>query len=161
MTKFVAGGVLAGIALATALLFLGYGIQSGTAQTKKDQIFDLKTPLGKQADNQKELDLGVSPDDIPFGFLRSQFKATAYCLKGRTASGKMVSKGIVAADPKVLPLGSKIKILEGPFAGDYLVADTGGKIKGNKIDIWMPSCTEAIKFGFQRLMLQIPDRRAI
>jgi 3D (Asp-Asp-Asp) domain-containing protein len=75
------------------------------------------------------------------------FRATAYCLKGRTASGGSVRRGIVAADPRVLPLGSRIQLNAGGYSGTYTVADTGGAVKGRKLDIWVPSCTEAIRFG--------------
>lgn len=75
------------------------------------------------------------------------FRATAYCLRGRTASGRMVRRGIVAADPRVLPLGSRIRLSAGKYSGTYIVADTGGKIKGNILDIWVPSCAEARRWG--------------
>ena len=75
------------------------------------------------------------------------FRATAYCLKGRTANGGGVRRGIVAADPRVLPLGSKIYLNAGPYSGTYTVTDTGGAIKGNILDIWVPNCSEAIRFG--------------
>jgi 3D (Asp-Asp-Asp) domain-containing protein len=75
------------------------------------------------------------------------FKATAYCLRGITASGSGVRRGIVAADPRVLPLGSRIQISAGAYSGTYTVADTGGVIKGRILDIWVPSCSEAIRFG--------------
>lgn len=75
------------------------------------------------------------------------FKATAYCLRGRTANGGGVRRGIVAADPRVLPLGSRIFVSAGPWSGNYTVTDTGGAIKGRILDIWVPSCGEAIKFG--------------
>ena len=78
---------------------------------------------------------------------RGSFTATAYCLQGRTAMGHGVRRGIIAADPRVLRLGSKVNITSGPYAGQYLVSDTGGRIKGNKIDIWVPSCSEARRFG--------------
>lgn len=75
------------------------------------------------------------------------FRATAYCLRGRTASGRMVRRGIVAADPRVLPLGTKIRLSGGRYSGNYIVADTGGKIKGRVLDIWVPSCAEARNWG--------------
>lgn len=81
------------------------------------------------------------------GAYRGKFTATAYCLKGRTAMGHGVRKGLIAADPRVLPLGSQINIDGGGYSGTYLVSDTGGKIKGNRIDIWMASCAEARRFG--------------
>ncbi len=78
---------------------------------------------------------------------RGSFSATAYCLKGKTAMGHGVRRGIIAADPRVLKLGSTITIDAGPWSGTYLVSDTGGAIKGKKLDIWVPNCSEARKFG--------------
>ena len=75
------------------------------------------------------------------------FTATAYCLRGKTAMGHGVRKGLIAADPRVLRLGSKVSLGAGAHSGEYLVSDTGGKIKGRKIDIWMASCAEARRFG--------------
>lgn len=75
------------------------------------------------------------------------YTATAYCLRGRTAMGHGVRKGIIAADPRVLRLGSRVNIGAGAHSGQYLVSDTGGRIKGRKIDIWMASCAEARRFG--------------
>ena len=85
--------------------------------------------------------------------LISNFRATAYCLKGRTANGGGVRRGIVAADPRVLPLGSRIQITAGGYSGIYTVTDTGGAVKGRKLDIWMPSCTEAVRFGNRGIMV--------
>ena len=81
------------------------------------------------------------------GASRGAFSATAYCLSGKTALGHGVRRGIIAADPRVLKLGSKITIDAGPWSGTYLVSDTGGAIKGKKLDIWVPNCSEARKFG--------------
>jgi 3D (Asp-Asp-Asp) domain-containing protein len=78
---------------------------------------------------------------------KGSFVATAYCLKGRTAMGHGVRRGIIAADPRVLKLGSRVNLGAGAYSGQYLVSDTGGKIKGRKIDIWVPSCSEAVRFG--------------
>lgn len=78
---------------------------------------------------------------------RGSFIATAYCLKGRTATGQGVRRGIIAADPRVLKLRSMVTLNAGNYSGDYVVSDTGGKIKGNRIDIWMASCSEARRFG--------------
>lgn len=75
------------------------------------------------------------------------FTATAYCLQGRTANGMGVRRGLIAADPRVLRLGSRINLGAGSYSGSYLVADTGGSIKGRRLDIWMSSCSEARRFG--------------
>lgn len=81
------------------------------------------------------------------GVSRGSFTATAYCLKGRTAMGHGVRRGIIAADPRVLRLGSRVNLNAGAYSGQYLVSDTGGRIKGKKIDIWVASCSEARRFG--------------
>jgi 3D (Asp-Asp-Asp) domain-containing protein len=83
------------------------------------------------------------------------FSATCYCLKGRTATGAGVRRGIVAADPRILPLGTRISISGSSHSGTYLVADTGGVIKGRIIDIWVPSCAEAIRFGRKRMSVSV------
>ena len=83
------------------------------------------------------------------------YVATAYSLRGKTASGRFVSKGIIAADPRVLPLGSRVRVEAGPWSGEYLVADTGGMIKGRKIDIWIPSSREAMRFGRRTVKLTV------
>lgn len=83
------------------------------------------------------------------------FSATAYCLRGRTASGGSVRKGIVAADPRVLPLGTRIYVNAGGYSGNYVVADTGGAVKGRKLDIWVPNCSEAMRFGRRAVSVNI------
>ncbi|HEX8636451.1 MAG TPA: 3D domain-containing protein [Pyrinomonadaceae bacterium] len=79
--------------------------------------------------------------------LVGSFSATAYCLQGRTASGASTKRGIVAADPRILPLGTRINLNAGSYSGSYTVADTGGAIKGRKLDIWVANCSEARRFG--------------
>src|SRR5262249_6713783 len=65
--------------------------------------------------------------------------ATAYCQDGKTKSGAKARSGIVAADPRVLPEGSVLRV-EAPraYAGIYTVMDTGGAIDGRTLDIFMP-----------------------
>ena len=82
-------------------------------------------------------------------------KATAYCLKGRTATGEKVQAGLIAADPRIFPLGTILNITSGKYSGVYRVADTGRLIKGRKIDIWVPSCTEARRFGIQTISISL------
>lgn len=91
------------------------------------------------------------------------FSATAYSLRGRTASGQSVTRGLIAADPRVLPIGTRVRVEAGPWTGEYLVADTGGAIKGRKIDIWTPSSREAMQFGRRAVkltVLSLPGARA-
>ncbi|MCD9186091.1 MAG: 3D domain-containing protein [Pyrinomonadaceae bacterium] len=72
-------------------------------------------------------------------------------MKGRTASGSGVRRGIVAADPRVLPLGTRINLQAGSYSGSYIVADTGGGIRGRRLDIWVSSCSEAKRFGRRKV----------
>jgi len=83
------------------------------------------------------------------------YSATAYSLRGRTASGVYVSRGLIAADPRILPLGTRVRVEAGPWSGDYLVADTGGVIKGRIIDIWTPTSREALQFGRRKVKLTV------
>jgi 3D (Asp-Asp-Asp) domain-containing protein len=87
------------------------------------------------------------------GMSRGSFTATAYCLRGRTAMGHGVRRGIIAADPRVLRLGSRVNLNAGAYSGQYLVSDTGGRIKGKKIDIWVASCSEARRFGRRKVTI--------
>lgn len=83
------------------------------------------------------------------------FRATAYCLQGRTANGGGVRRGIVAADLRVLPLGTRIQVTAGSYSGTYTVADTGGAVRGRVLDIWVPSCSEAIRFGRKSITVSV------
>ena len=85
----------------------------------------------------------------------SVYVATAYSLRGRTASGRPVSKGLIAADPRFLPLGSRVKLEAGTYSGEYLVADTGGAVRGRRIDIWTPTSREAMSFGKRNIKLTV------
>ena len=84
------------------------------------------------------------------------FEATAYCDYGFTASGVWVREGIVAGDPRILPLGSEIDIkIDDELLEKHEVMDTGGKIKGYIIDIWMPTCGEATEFGRREVQVRV------
>jgi len=83
------------------------------------------------------------------------YVATAYSLRGRTASGRPVAKGLIAADPRHLPLGSRVRIEAGTYSGEYLVADTGSLVRGRRIDIWTPTSREAMRFGRRVVKLTV------
>ena len=84
------------------------------------------------------------------------FIATAYSVEGTGASGKWSHPGTVAADRTVLPLNSRIRIYgAGRYSGDYTVEDTGGKVDGHHVDVYMPSQAEAKTFGRQRVKVMV------
>jgi 3D (Asp-Asp-Asp) domain-containing protein len=74
---------------------------------------------------------------------------TAYCLtRTTTRRGRYVRAGIVAADPRLFPLSRYVELYDGRrYMGRFLIDDTGRLIKGNIIDVWMPTCREARIFG--------------
>lgn len=73
-----------------------------------------------------------------------------------THVGTQVRPGVIAVDPKVIPLGSRLYIEFPDGHGMYGVAeDTGGAIKGNRIDIAMWTVAEAYDFGIQNIKVRI------
>jgi len=70
--------------------------------------------------------------------------ATGYSMPGRTATGLPVGFGIVAVDPAVIPLGTRMSI---PGYGEGVAADTGGAVQGLTIDLWFPTLAGALAWG--------------
>jgi len=93
----------------------------------------------------------------PAAGLRLRFSATAYCKGTTTASGTAVRTGIAAADPELLPVGSVIQIdsLGARYNGIYTIMDTGPKVQGRHVDLYMWSCHEALKFGRRPITLNV------
>jgi 3D (Asp-Asp-Asp) domain-containing protein len=89
-----------------------------------------------------------------------KFTARAYAIDGTTASGEETQAGrTIAADPEVLPLGTKILVTgAGKYSGEYVVTDTGELVKGRRLDIFMNSHQEAKRFGVRSVMVQILKR---
>jgi len=84
------------------------------------------------------------------------FIATAYSIKGNTVKGIQTQPGIVAADPKVLPLGSTIRVSEaGPYSGLYVVTDVGTAIVGRRIDIYIFELADARAFGRKEVQVEL------
>ena len=78
--------------------------------------------------------------------------ATAYTLQGHTATGAPVGYGVVAVDPSVIPLGTRMTI---PGYGEGVAADTGGAIHGAVIDLWFPTDSEAAAWGRQTVTITL------
>ena len=76
---------------------------------------------------------------------------TMYCLQGITRRGHEVREGILAADPRVFPLGRHVELNVGRrLRGRYLVDDTGRLVTDSIVDVWTASCDDAIRFGRRR-----------
>jgi peptidoglycan DL-endopeptidase CwlO len=78
--------------------------------------------------------------------------AVAYHLPGHTASGLPVGVGVIAVDPTVIPLGTRVYV---PGYGPAVAADTGTAIKGGIIDLWMPSTAAARSWGRRTITITV------
>jgi 3D (Asp-Asp-Asp) domain-containing protein len=78
--------------------------------------------------------------------------STGYSMPGRTATGLPVGPGIVAVDPGVIPLGTRLSI---PGYGEGVAADTGGSVRGLTIDLWFPTLAEALAWGRRTLTITL------
>lgn len=80
-------------------------------------------------------------------------KASAYCIPGgTTATGAAVGTGIIAVDPRVIPLGKSVYV---DGYGPARALDTGGAIKGNRIDLYMNSTQEAMSWGVRNVTVYV------
>jgi len=118
----------------------------------------------------KQRSLQYIDEDSALSAARTEdFQATAYCVTGISRSGAMIKPGHVAADPKVIPLGSMIYVESPLMGGIYQVLDTGDLVKGKIIDIFIPSYEKCIEFGRRAVKVQVlrygflghdPDRKS-
>lgn len=83
---------------------------------------------------------------------RLKVDAVAYHLPGKTASGLPVGRGVVAVDPKLIPLGTRLFV---PGYGRAVAADVGTAIKGRIIDLWMPTTAAARSWGRKTVVITI------
>lgn len=140
--------------------------------TAKRPVEQIQLTLSGQSSAQLEIDAtkgvainrkaaGVS-NKLKTGSLNEDgmhdFHATAYSLKGRTASGQYVRPGVIAADPRVLPIGTVVHLRAGRYTGTYTVLDTGARIKGRMIDIYVPNYKDARAFGRQQVKIKVLGR---
>ncbi len=78
--------------------------------------------------------------------------ATGYALRGSTATGAPAGWGVVAVDPGVIPLGTRMTI---PGYGEGVAADTGGAVRGATIDLWFPSVAQAAAWGRRTVTISL------
>ncbi|HET7354875.1 MAG TPA: 3D domain-containing protein [Gaiellaceae bacterium] len=106
-----------------------------------------------QAAQEKSQHLqGTAPAPPPAGRRQLVVSATCYTLQGRTATGMPVGRGVVAVDPSVIALGSRLYI---PGYGNGVAADVGGGIRGNVIDLWYPTYAECAAWGRRTVTITI------
>ncbi len=139
---------------------------TSTATSKSSYVASIRAGAGAaeaagllssaQSAVQKSRKLGHGhtppPQPPPKGGRKMVVSATCYILKGTTASGLPVGPGIVAVDPTVIPLGTRLYI---PGYGKGIAADVGGGIKGKIIDLWYSTYAQCAKWGRRTVTITI------
>jgi 3D (Asp-Asp-Asp) domain-containing protein len=157
------GSALLGAALLSSSLILSARTSSAETlpsqsrqQTAKSTqtIGESETPVALETSSEGNLGEKIATEEA-YVVPPTKYVATAYSLRGRTASGRFVAKGLIAADPRHLPLGSRVRLDAGAYSGEYLVADTGTLVRGRRIDIWTPTSREAMRFGRRTVKLTV------
>jgi 3D (Asp-Asp-Asp) domain-containing protein len=112
-------------------------------------LYEVTIPDSKFSMLPLALERFLDPSAPPVPGARVTFSATAYCKGLVTTSGVAVQKGVMAADPSLLPVGSVIdfSVNDPRYDGIYTILDTGPEIHGHEVDVYMWSCFEALKFG--------------
>jgi 3D (Asp-Asp-Asp) domain-containing protein/septal ring factor EnvC (AmiA/AmiB activator) len=86
----------------------------------------------------------AAPAPAPGGGRTMTEQSTGYALRGTTARGIPVGWGVVAVDPSVIPMGTRMTI---PGYGEGVAADTGSAVRGAIIDLWFPTTAQALAWG--------------
>jgi 3D (Asp-Asp-Asp) domain-containing protein len=94
----------------------------------------------------------ASPAGAPVGSQSITVLATGYALTGHTATGLRVGWGVVAVDPSVIPLGTRLSV---PGYGEAVAADIGSGVQGSMIDVWFPSVGQAQGWGRRTITITL------
>lgn len=146
-----------GLARVTYSVCAEDGVEVSRQETRRDEVA-APTSRVLLVGTLREVSRGGS--DIRFQ-RAVEVLSTAYCpcakccgpnAKGITHLGVPAKKGVIAVDPRVIPLGSRVYVDGYGFA---LAADTGSAIKGERIDVCFDSHEEALSWGMQRLKVYV------
>lgn len=124
----------------------------------KSNLIYPKQKLKLKKSTAKPTPVSASKDKVVKEFTVSSTAYTAYCkgCSGITRTGINLKKNpgakVIAVDPKVIPLGTKVWV-EG--YGYAVAGDTGGAIKGKKIDVFIPDRNKALKWGRKNVKIKI------
>jgi 3D (Asp-Asp-Asp) domain-containing protein len=98
------------------------------------QVRSVEAAAQTAQQRSQHLQRTTSSPSPPSGRRRLTVSATCYDLPGTTATGMPVGHGVVAVDPSVIPLGTRMYV---PDYGDGVAADVGSGVRGADIDLWM------------------------
>jgi 3D (Asp-Asp-Asp) domain-containing protein len=117
----------------------------------------VKVLLGQTLTENRKLTVAFNTtcDILPQKGKYLTFRATAYSLTGKTFSGERTRHGVIAVDRKVLRIGTRVRIISPKsVAGIYTALDTGKRIRGHRLDIFMYSRSSARNFGVKTVRLE-------
>ena len=112
------------------------------AEAAERRTSGLRVPAAPSAPNPPARELGRT----------LTVSSVGYSLPGRTASGLPVGSGVVAVDPAVIPLGTRMFV---PGYGEAVAADTGSAVRGAMLDLWFPTAADALRWGRQTVVITL------
>jgi 3D (Asp-Asp-Asp) domain-containing protein/peptidoglycan hydrolase CwlO-like protein len=140
--------------LASRRALTGRAIERLTAQASAAEAKAASLPASGGGSSTPVSAPAPAPAPVPTSGGGSQMlvTATGYCLRGTTATGIPTGWGVVAVDPAVIPLGTRMSI---PGYGEGVAADTGPAVRGATIDLWFPKCAQALAWGRKVVSIRI------
>ncbi len=125
-----------------------------------NELIDTRFVEKKVVTKAQDKIIEIGPKNVINGMKYSKVisaKVTAYTpydagCNGITATGTKAGYGTVAVDPRVIPLGSKVYV---PGYGTAIAADTGGAIKGNRVDVCYATKGEAFGWGVKNVNVYV------
>lgn len=118
------------------------------AQLKSRELKALQEVAAQVEQKSAAIQIGAAPETVlapaPAGGRTLVVSSTGYSLSGHTATGLPVGWGVVAVDPSVIPLGTRLTV---PGYGEAVAADTGSGVQGADIDLWFPTLGQARAWG--------------
>jgi 3D (Asp-Asp-Asp) domain-containing protein len=93
-----------------------------------------------------------APAPVAVGTRTLTVTTTGYSLPGHTSTGLPVGPGVVAVDPAVIPLGTRMTI---PGYGEAVAADTGSAVQGYTVDLWFPTLADALAWGRRTITITL------
>jgi len=128
---------------------LGFIGELRTQARLKQQQIDALQRVAQQVEQKSNLIQAAAAPPAPImiapaGHRTIVVSSTGYSLPGHTSTGIPVGFGVVAVDPAVIPLGTRLTV---PGYGEAVAADTGSGVHGADIDLWFPTLAAARAWG--------------
>jgi 3D (Asp-Asp-Asp) domain-containing protein len=121
--------------------------------------------LEKKAESYRIKALAIEEAKRTYNVIATAYTKDCKGCSGITATGLDIRSStpkIIAVDPKIIPLHSKVELfVDGESWGIYTAEDTGGAIKGHRIDILMDSKSKALDFGVKRVTVKVIPPEAV